>query len=485
MKRFHIASVILITGLFISGSALLSKARTCISPTTEVNIPPSQGGYLDGEWYGIYQGGPVTVSFSGGKFFRLDSEASSSMMLSADYTVDDSVSPSRISFGGAIPGMAGEGIFKVEGASLELLCIFGAPGQVSAPASFDEGSMNPAAIHLFLSRDKSVLESVKKAATVPAEAAIAFERNRRLGNGVNLNSTFDGLSGDRPVEEGMLKKIADAGFESVRIPIRWSNHTSKEAPYTIDPSFFTRVDKVVDKCLSLGLAVSLDLHYYPVISFAGTPDLPFDENIDRFYSIWEQLSSHYKGYGDDLYFDLMNEPGLSLDPVLWNEMVSKAIGIIRKENPDRTVIVMTPSLGQHWTIGLLDFPEDDWNIIAEAHYYLPHLFTHQGLAYAMAEQGLGMKWTATEDEKAAIEHDFKYLYEWSQRTGRPVNIGEYGVCSLADEASRAEWLRFMRATISHYGMSSHIWALYRDTFQIYDEKTESWNEKLLDAAMLR
>ncbi|MBQ3882421.1 MAG: glycoside hydrolase family 5 protein [Bacteroidales bacterium] len=449
------------------------------------SLAQSTNGSLDGQWYGIYQGGPVTVSFSEGKVFSLDSEASSSMMLSAEYTVNESTSPSRISFGGAIPGMAGEGIFKVDGSTLEMLCIFGAPGQVAVPSSFDEGNMNPAAMHLFLSRDKSILESVKKKAEVPTEAALAFERNRRLGNGVNLNSTFDGLSGDRPVDDGMLEKIAKAGFESVRIPIRWSDHCSKEAPYKIDPSFYSRVDKVMDKCLSLGLAVSLDLHYYPVISFAGTPDLPFDENIERFYSIWEQLSSHYKGYGNDLYFDLMNEPGLSLDPGLWNEMVSKALKIIRKENPDRTVIVMTPSLGQHWTIGLLDFPEDDWNIIAEAHYYLPHLFTHQGLAYAMAEQGLGMKWTATAEERAAIEHDFKYLSGWSERTGRPVNIGEYGVCSLADEDSRAEWLRYMRATISRYGMSSHIWALYRDTFQIYDEKTGSWNGKLLDAAMLR
>ncbi|MBR6416127.1 MAG: glycoside hydrolase family 5 protein [Bacteroidales bacterium] len=436
-------------------------------------------GHLEGEWYGIHQGGPITVSFSDGKIFKMDSEASSSMILSSGYTMDENSDPARISFSGSESGMAGEGIFRQEGSSLELLCIFGAPGQIDAPKSFDEGKMNPAAMHLFLSRDRSVIDKAYRKVSVPPQAALAFERNRRLGNGVNLNSTFDGLSGDRPVDDSVLEMIASAGFESVRIPIRWSDHCSKEAPYTIDPSFYGRVDKVVDKCLSLGLAVSLDLHYYPVISFAGAADLPFDENIDRFYRIWEQLSSHYKEYGDNLYFDLMNEPGQSLDPDLWNGMVAKALKIIRRDNPDRTVIVMTPSLGQHWTIGLLDFPEDDWNIIAEAHYYLPHLFTHQGLAYAMAEHSLGMKWTGTAEEKAAIDHDFRYLSKWSEMTGRPVNIGEYGVCSLADESSRAQWISYLRETISRYGMSSHIWALYRDTFQIYDEGQGEWNPGIL------
>ena len=36
-----------------------------------------------------------------------------------------------------------------------------------------------------------------------------------------------------------------AGFDSVRIPIKWSAHAAKTAPYTIDPAFMDRVDHVV------------------------------------------------------------------------------------------------------------------------------------------------------------------------------------------------------------------------------------------------
>jgi aryl-phospho-beta-D-glucosidase BglC (GH1 family) len=36
--------------------------------------------------------------------------------------------------------------------------------------------------------------------------------------------------------------IKEAGFNSVRIPIRWSAHASTAAPYDIETDFFRRVD---------------------------------------------------------------------------------------------------------------------------------------------------------------------------------------------------------------------------------------------------
>ena len=38
----------------------------------------------------------------------------------------------------------------------------------------------------------------------------------------------------------------DAGFNSVRIPVRWSAHALAEPPYTIDPNFLKRVDWAVN-----------------------------------------------------------------------------------------------------------------------------------------------------------------------------------------------------------------------------------------------
>ena len=435
---------------------------------------------LKGQWYGLYCGSPLTLTVD--DKFSLVSEAFSSMNMSCDYKVTEG-SPSQISLSGTATGMAGEGICAISEESLEVLLIFGVPGQVSAPRNFADGAGNPAATHLLLSRDKSIIDKVTAKVEAPAAAALAFERNNRIGRGVNLNAALDGLSGDKPLKAGAIKGIAKQGFQSVRIPIRWADHTLKTAPYTIDPAFFTKVDAIVDECLASGLAVTLDNHYYPVISFGfGPQDLSFEENIDRLYSIWQQLSAHYKDYADEtLFFELMNEPSLQLDPALWNEIVASCVKIIRHDCPGKTIIVTTPSLGQHWTIGLLEFPADEWNIIVDAHYYLPQTFTHQGLSYAMAGDLKNIPWTGSAADKAPLEQDFGFLASWSERNGRPVNIGEYGVCANAPSADKARYLAFVRSLLKKYGFSSNLWAYHRDTFGIYDEASGKWNQEMLKA----
>ena len=76
---------------------------------------------------------------------------------------------------------------------------------------------------------------------IPDEASLVFERNRRLGAGINLNAVVDGnlhpgYERAAPLEEGELKSIVDAGFKSIRLNVCWSKHSSNVYPYTIDPS---------------------------------------------------------------------------------------------------------------------------------------------------------------------------------------------------------------------------------------------------------
>ena len=463
----------ILTCLLFSASAFPQKALSQEKKAQETEA-------LSGVWYGLYCGSPVTVSFS--DKLQLSAEAFSSLNLDCNYVLPGN---GRISVPDAGPGMAGEGIYSIKDGTLELLLIFGAAGQVQPLKSFNDGAGNPAATHLTLKRDRADMDKATAPVQVPAEARVAFERNRRLGAGINLNGVLDGNSNGAPLKAGSIKGIADAGFQSIRLPIRWASHVSKEAPYTIDPVFFKEVDAVVKECLQVGLAVILDNHYYPGLSFnLGPQDLDVEPNIERLCSIWSQISAHYKDYPDqDVFFELMNEPSLALDPAIWNGVVAKVTRTIRKQNPGKTILVGTPSLGQHWTIGLLTFP-DDWNIIVDAHYYLPQTFTHQGLTYAMAGDLHDIPWMGTEADKAPLEKDFSFLAHWSRRTGRPVCIGEYGVCANADDASRARYVEFIRSLIEQYGMSSHYWTYHRDIFQAYDEQTGQWNASLLKAMNL-
>jgi hypothetical protein len=69
---------------------------------------------------------------------------------------------------------------------MDLLVVFGAQGMVQPPASFNDAIGNPAAMRLHLSRDKKVIDQASTPVNAPATASLAFERNMRLGKGLNL-----------------------------------------------------------------------------------------------------------------------------------------------------------------------------------------------------------------------------------------------------------------------------------------------------------
>lgn len=442
-----------------------------------------------GEWYGLKDGSPVTVKFMDDQTMSIDAEAFSGLSFTGQYKINLDDEPIAIDL--TLPsGMVCAAIINFSDAKeMEFYGVFGAPGQTQRPAKIEKNPLRPDAIYLKLNRDKKVIVQKPNEVTPPKEAKLAFERNKRLGRGLNLNGLLDNNSGDlhlypvpdQPIKPEYIKMIAEAGFNSVRLPVTWSVHASKTPPYTIEPAFFRKVDNIVNQCLENGLAVSIDIHYYPYINMHhGDEDLSFDENIDRFYSLWEQIAEHYKDYPPEVYFDLLNEPNMEVGVQRYNELIAKTIQLIRETNPDRTLIIGTPNLGQSWTIGLLDLPKDEWNLIVQIHYYLPHLFTHQGLAYAQAESSRGMQWTGTSDEKKTIERDLAYCAKWSALHSRPINLGEFGVNEYADPASQARYIRFMRETTEKYGFSFHIWG-FREIFRIFNEETGEWKENILDA----
>lgn len=465
-----------ITFLFLL-FVLVSSSAKAIAPT------------IVGKWYGLKDGSPITVFFNEDKTMSIYAEAYSSLSFNGSYKTDLSTNPIELDL--TLPGgMICAAIVSFSGDSeMEFYGIFGAPGYTKRPDSIDKNPKRPEALYLRLSRNPKAFVQKTIVAPKPNVAKLAFERNKRLGRGINLNGLFDNNSGplhlyptaDQPMKPEHIKMISDAGFNSVRLNVTWSVHASKTAPYTIEPSFFEKVDDVVKLCLKNKLAVSIDLHYYPYINMhEGDSTVSFDDNIKRFYSLWEQIAKHYKSYPPEVYFDILNEPNMEMGAKLWNELIAKSVKLIRKTNPNRTLIIGTPNLGQHWTLGLLDLPKDDWNLIIQMHYYLPHFFTHQGLGYAQAAGSEGTKWYGTPEEKSPIINDFNFCAKWSKTNYRPINIGEFGVVEKADMESQGRYLTFIRELTDKHGFSFHIWG-FREIFRIFDEESGKWHQPVLEA----
>lgn len=311
-----------------------------------------------------------------------------------------------------------------------------------------------------------------------ARAVGPFEANKLIGRGMNIGNALEAPNEGEwgvTLKEQYFQTIKDAGFDSIRLPVRWSAHALAEPPYTIEPAFFKRVDWAVNNALSRNLALILNIHHYYEL------DEKPDAHRQQFLAFWKQIAEHYRDYPQTLLFELMNEPHKNLTADAWNGILSDALAVVRRSNPGRTVVIGPVHWNQIPYLKDLKLPENDRNIIVTIHYYLPMKLTHQGASWIKdSNDWLGTKWTGTEEEKQAVVKDFDIASAWSKAHNRPMHLGEFGTVETADMQSRARWTKFVVDTAVQHGWSFSYWE-FCSNFGAYDPQKEQWHKPLLKA----
>ncbi len=310
-------------------------------------------------------------------------------------------------------------------------------------------------------------------ATSPAHAM-----NRRLGRGISLGNALDAppdAAQRLELAEHHFDVVKDAGFDTVRLPVRWSGHAAESAPYRIDPDFFVHVDEAIAHALERGLNVVLDVHHYDEIQ--ADPD----RHEGRFLALWDQIARRYAGQPDRVCFELLNEPRDAMTAQRWNALFPKALAVVRESNPDRTVIVGTARMNGIDALTDLVLPADDRLIVA-VHYYLPFEFTHQGAAWMPgADRWLGTTW-GSESDRDAVRDDLRKVAQWAEEHGRPVFVGEFGAYHAADLQARSRWTGAVRAELERTGMSWAYWEFGTD-FGAFDTGRDAWRVPLRQALL--
>jgi len=308
----------------------------------------------------------------------------------------------------------------------------------------------------------------------PLDAATA---NRLLGRGINLGNALDApKEGEWGVtlQAAYFKAIKAAGFDSVRLPVKWSAHADKQAPYKIDPDFAKRVDWAIDNARQNGLKIIVNVHHYDEM------DADPDNHLTRLLALWDQIAARYQAQPSQVCFELFNEPHGKFVNEKWNEAIPKLLAVVRKTNPVRPVIVGPPSWNAIWALDKLQLPKDD-HLILTVHYYDPFQFTHQGAHWVKeAAAWKGKTWTGTDAEKAEVTKAFTKAAIWAKERNLPVFLGEFGAFEAAPLESRAAWTTFIAREAERLGFSWSYWE-FCSGFGAYDPKTDTWREPLKQA----
>lgn len=293
---------------------------------------------------------------------------------------------------------------------------------------------------------------------------------------INIGNALDAprnMKWDVEMQYYYFDEIKNAGFDAVRIPVRFSDYAKNAQEYKLDEEFMKKIDSYIDYALKDDLYVILDFHHF--IEIMEQP-----ENFKECYlKIWQQLSERYKKYSDKLIFELLNEPKDNLKGDLWNEYIKDGVSIIHEKNKDRKIIVGPDNYYSVYSLDHLVIPEDD-NIIVSFHYYEPNEVTFQGsLNHEGFENMNNIEWNGTDKEKKYLKSRFKIVREYAEKHNVPVLLGEFGTNKNAPDETRIKWTEAVTAEAKKNKFAYGYWELCSE-FGIYDIENNKWNNSILN-----
>ena len=302
----------------------------------------------------------------------------------------------------------------------------------------------------------------------------AYDQQRRLDRGVNIIG-YDPLWKDfrkARFKTEHFQKIRQAGFSTVRIVLQSFDHM--DAHNRLPQKWMDTLDWAINGATRARLNVIIDEHDFDKCS--ADPAACHDKLI----AFWRQVATHLRKRGDNVLFELLNEPHEQLDAARWNDLLKELIPLVRKTNPTRTLVIGPTQWNSLKQLDTLELPEKDRHIIVTFHYYDPMRFTHQGASWVPAFSKLSGITCCTAEERAQIDRDFDKVAAWSREHDRPILLGEFGAREGGDMASRVAWTSAIARSAERHGFAWAYWQFDGD-FVVYDMKKQDWVHPILKA----
>ena len=321
--------------------------------------------------------------------------------------------------------------------------------------------------------------------------------NALLGRGINLGNSWESDGSDdgawsNPIRDQDFATIKAAGFNSVRIPVRWQNG-SDYSTHTVDPNRLAGVLEDIRLAIAQGLTVVVNFHHYNELNCAGGGGngctynpTEYEAEKAHFLALWAQVATAMGEFQDNqVVLEILNEPIIpNADRV--DQLMNEAYAVIRAAAPGKTIMFEAYHAAKFADLSMLHLPQDG-NIIFSGHYYEPYTYSHQGHGYNCLGDAAYVS-TADEDLLSYVGLAYKLYPDVNGIDQVPLNMGEFGVaggdsspCQWQEgeppsAARKAAWAKKAAQAAVKNGMSFHYWGFgYTGGFDAYEPNAETWN----------
>ncbi len=258
-----------------------------------------------------------------------------------------------------------------------------------------------------------------------------------LGNSLECPKT-ETEWGNPKTTKAMIHAVAEAGFNAIRIPVRWINHVTSQADMTVDATWLERVKEVVDWCLEEDMYVIINTHHEEWLD-RNPYYSKQEENNRKLAALWTSIATYFRDYGERLIFAGTNEttvnwaaPTTEQQAVQnsYNQTFVDAVRATGGKNYYRNLVVQTFACSPYHGLNGFTIPEDkvEERLSVEYHYYDPYEYCGNCTYYY---------WGNAYKDKGAIpsstEQTMANLFAQTRNTwgkkGLGIVIGEYGVAN--------------------------------------------------------
>ena len=258
-------------------------------------------------------------------------------------------------------------------------------------------------------------------------------------NSINAETSW----GNPKVTKKILQGVKAAGFNAVRIPVRWQCHITNPQAMSIDKAWMTRIKQVVDWCLELDMKVIINTHHEQWLESRPLNSYK-EENCQKLALLWFNIASEFANYDYRLAFAGTNEVHEKDNwgkPTAENLEVQNAynqtfVDIVRAtggNNTKRHLLVQTYVCNPDFGLTNNDFiiPTDiEGNgnnyMSVEIHYYSPWDYAGEGKYYFWGEAYKQHGEISPSKESDMINLFDRVANTWGSK-GLGIVIGEWGV----------------------------------------------------------